>query len=274
MGWIRLDDAFLDHPKFLEVGPLAGYLMIASIAWANRNLTDGFIPSAQVARLANYEGLARLTWACEIGGGGEDICAANLAQELVEAGLWEPLNEGFQIHDYLDFQSSAARIRAGRAKNAARQERHRERNAVTNGPVTPPKEVRSKKEEVRSKKQEEKKEEKENVADRDAAPLSHLLADLIVQNGSRRPRIGQRWTEAERLLLDRDKRDRNEAEQLIRWCQGDSFWRSNILSLPKFREKYDTLRLQRQAGEGKGRFERAAEPGKYKGRARVMGAEE
>lgn len=82
------------------------------------------------------------------------------------------------------------------------------------------------------------------------APLSKLLADLIAKNGSRRPRIGKRWLDAERLLLTADDRDPAEAERLIRWCQADEFWRGNILSMPKFRERYDQLRLQAQRGEG------------------------
>jgi hypothetical protein len=30
----------------------------------------------------------------------------------------------------------------------------------------------------------------------------------------------------------------------IDWCQDDEFWRSNVLSMPKLREKYEQLRLQ------------------------------
>lgn len=90
----------------------------------------------------------------------------------------------------------------------------------------------------------DRKGEEGNVADRDDAPLSHLLADLIVRNGSRQPRVGKTWLTAERLLVGVDERDPKEAERLIRWCQEHEFWRANILSMPKFREKYDTLRLQ------------------------------
>ena len=92
--------------------------------------------------------------------------------------------------------------------------------------------------------------EKPSSAKAADAPLSNLLADLIAQNGSRRPRIGTRWLDAERLLLERDERDRSEAERLIRWCQADEFWRGNILSMPKFRQKYDQLRLQAQRHNG------------------------
>lgn len=80
------------------------------------------------------------------------------------------------------------------------------------------------------------------------APLSVLLADLIEANGASRPRIGKKWADAERLMLDRDKRDPAQAEKLLRWCQKDEFWRGNILSMPKFREKYDQLLLQAKRG--------------------------
>lgn len=84
------------------------------------------------------------------------------------------------------------------------------------------------------------------VVARDDAPLSHLLAELIEANGSKRPAVTKRWVDAERALLAADGRPRDEAEQLIRWCQADEFWRGNVLSMPKFREKYDQLRLNAQ----------------------------
>jgi hypothetical protein len=85
---------------------------------------------------------------------------------------------------------------------------------------------------------------------KDNQPLSFLLADLIERNGSKRPNVTQRWADDERRLIDRDGRDRAEAERLVRWCQNDDFWRANILSMPKFRKQYDRLRLAalREAG--------------------------
>ncbi len=89
-------------------------------------------------------------------------------------------------------------------------------------------------------------ETKNNVVEPDDAPLSNLLASLIVENGSKPPTVGKAWATAERLLLERDERDPAEAERLIRWCQADEFWRGNVLSMPTFRRQYDTLRLQAQ----------------------------
>ena len=105
--------------------------------------------------------------------------------------------------------------------------------------------------EVPSQSQSQSQSQQKNQLPQSAAtPLSDLLADLIAKNGSRRPRVGKRWADAERLLLEADDRDPQEAERLIRWCQADEFWRANVLSMPKFRERYDQLRLQAQRNGG------------------------
>lgn len=79
----------------------------------------------------------------------------------------------------------------------------------------------------------------------DVDQLCHLLHQLITANGSKAA-IGQKWRDDARLLLDRDNRPLAEALDLIRWCQADPFWRTNILSMPTFRKQYDKLRLQYQ----------------------------
>ena len=78
----------------------------------------------------------------------------------------------------------------------------------------------------------------------EASHLCNLLADLIEANGSKRPEITKKWLDEARLMLQRDGRKADHAETLIRWCQADTFWRTNVLSMPKFRQKYDQLRLQ------------------------------
>jgi uncharacterized protein YdaU (DUF1376 family) len=54
------------------------------------------------------------------------------------------------------------------------------------------------------------------------------------------------WGQEAVLLL----KDRNPGEVLavIDWCQADSFWKSNILSFGKLREKFDQLWLKMQGG--------------------------
>lgn len=74
--------------------------------------------------------------------------------------------------------------------------------------------------------------------------LCQHLADRIEANGSKRPTVTKRWRDAARLMLDRDGRTVEQIHAAIDWCQNDEFWRANILSMPKLRERYDQLRLQ------------------------------
>lgn len=77
----------------------------------------------------------------------------------------------------------------------------------------------------------------------DVDQLCTRLAEWIVKNGSKPPKVSATWKREARLLLDTDNRELSKALALIDWCQQDGFWRKNILSMPKFRQKYDQLRL-------------------------------
>lgn len=97
MGWVKVDDGFYDHPKFLNLSLAEIGLRSAALAYANRHLTDGRIPSGWVKRMGG----------------------ARQASALVDAGLWLRDDEGYVIHDYLDWQRSADQVRELSAKRAA-----------------------------------------------------------------------------------------------------------------------------------------------------------
>lgn len=80
----------------------------------------------------------------------------------------------------------------------------------------------------------------------DAAPLSHLLAQLLEANGvpASKRRVTKKWADAERLMQERDGRELAQMEVLLRWGTSHPFWRANLLSMVSFREKYDQIRLQ------------------------------
>jgi hypothetical protein len=59
-----------------------------------------------------------------------------------------------------------------------------------------------------------------------------------------------RWADAMRLLHDVDGHSWPDIEALIDWCQSDQFWKSNILSGDKLREKWDQLWAKRAATAG------------------------
>ena len=125
MTWVRIDDSFYQHPKVMEAGPLGLAMQVAALCYANRNLTDGFISRAVGPTLLNLDDAIWPTW-------------NSVADGLVEAGLWEKMPRGFQIHDYEKYQPTRAQVEAERIASAERQQRWRDAhsNGVSNASVT------------------------------------------------------------------------------------------------------------------------------------------
>lgn len=99
MPWVRLDDQFPDHPKIVRAGPSAAWLYVCGLAYCARHLTDGLIPEAQMPRLMTG--------------------AAKLADRLVAAGLWEVTDDGYRVHDFLNYNPSRAQTLAKREIRAS-----------------------------------------------------------------------------------------------------------------------------------------------------------
>ena len=76
--------------------------------------------------------------------------------------------------------------------------------------------------------------------------LSERLADAILANDPKAPVAprSKRWLDATRLLLERDGRTIAEVEAVIDWCQADTFWRSNVLSMDTLRRQFTQLSLK------------------------------
>jgi hypothetical protein len=265
MPWVRVSDDFYDHPKFDAAGSLGIALWVAGLAWCNRNLSDGYIPRRAALRLLDFED------AIEAASNGDRNGVSNgpsnsavarfVAQKLVKAGLWTDEEDGFRVHDYLDYQKSADQITAERDRNAARQkafrERHKkaarptDRNGVSNGTVTSAPNPNP-------NPQEEKRTTSSSSSETatppsDPEPIRHdveracrTLADAIEANGSRKPTITKAWRTSARLMLDKDGIPLDDVLGAIRWCQADEFWRGNVLSMPTLRKQYDRLRLAAQ----------------------------
>jgi hypothetical protein len=100
MTWVRLDDGIGENPKIAAISDSAFALYVTSIAYANRNLTDGFIPRS-------------------VGNGQLRYCdgrAAETAAELERTGLWEAKPGGWLIHDYHEYQPSKQAVLELRGK--------------------------------------------------------------------------------------------------------------------------------------------------------------
>lgn len=78
----------------------------------------------------------------------------------------------------------------------------------------------------------------------DVEALCNRLVELMVARGCRTKPVTDAWRTEARLLLDKDGIHPQFAMDVLEWSQKSSFWKTNILSIPKFREKWDTLYQQ------------------------------
>lgn len=109
MPWFKVDDGFHGHPKVLDLSIAAVGLWTLAGSWASKYLTDGHVTHRAIARL----------------GGSSDLAA-----ELVEAGLWLDVDEGFQFKDWDEYQPLKDDVESER--DAAR-ERMRKRRRTAKG---------------------------------------------------------------------------------------------------------------------------------------------
>lgn len=102
MNWIKLDDQFFSHPKVVDLSKDAKLLYLAGLCYCGAQLTDGLITRGGV----------------RIIGAMVEAGVDCTTTELVAAGLWEVVDGGWQVHDYLDYQSSREKAQAVRAVRA------------------------------------------------------------------------------------------------------------------------------------------------------------
>jgi hypothetical protein len=121
---VKLDDGFFRHPKVVRAGRDARDLYLAALCYCQAGLTDGFVDAGALRRLAAD---------AEVDG------AEQLAERLVDVGLWESAEGGFRVHDYLRFNPSSADVKRQRADTARRVEewRHQRRNGPSNAVTAP-----------------------------------------------------------------------------------------------------------------------------------------
>lgn len=94
------------------------------------------------------------------------------------------------------------------------------------------------------------KNKKNFETDSDPYLLAKFLENNITENNPKFPKSEsqrQRWAKDFDLMIRRDKIDADDIAEVIEWCQRDNFWRSNILSGKKLREKYQQLKMRMES---------------------------
>jgi len=102
---------------------------------------------------------------------------------------------------------------------------------------------------------------KEFSPNSDEFRLAKLLYDLILENDpkAKNPKLPN-WAADIDKLHRLDGRSFEEIEAVIRWCQQDDFWHTNILSAGKLRSQFQQLILKMK-GNGDGTNRGSNKPG-------------
>jgi hypothetical protein len=113
--WAKLDDELLDHQKIALAGTLIGKnggaiaigFYAVCLLWSGKHLTDGYLPEAVITGFGHVEN------------------PRSIADALVKAGLLEKISGGFQVHDFDEYNPSAAVIRKRRKVDRLRKQHAR-----------------------------------------------------------------------------------------------------------------------------------------------------
>lgn len=80
--------------------------------------------------------------------------------------------------------------------------------------------------------------------------LSRKLLELILKRRSefKKPNL-EKWSKQVELMIRIDKRNPMEIGRVIEWCQSNSFWQNNVLSMGTLRKQFDKLALQMERNQ-------------------------
>lgn len=274
--WARMTVDFADSPKVVVLSDAAFRALVEMILWCRRGETDGVIPRAYADRRWGYDSHASRTTNPDTSRSTDPI--TELRTNHSDRPSLEVNETGdYVLRDFLEHQDSKEQADARRARNSANARRRWERrdtgrtttrttNLDTSRSTSGNTEKEKEKEEVlRTSKLSPTTSERgcahDDAAATDPTPIAERRPDVdavcdamaasVQRRTGRTPRVTAAWRTQARLMIDRDGRTVEEITRIIDWVDGNDFWRANILSLPKLRQKFDTLRLQAQRPQGR-----------------------
>lgn len=249
MAWARLDDRFHDNRKIKRVWrrqPTAVGLHVMAITYCAGHLTDGLVDLDFVEdRIPNAKQRERVVSA------------------LVDAGLWHPAGEGWQINDFAEFNVTReraeskhnARVEAGKKGAVARWG---DSNAIANAMATdsdshiakmandapdPARILTTSSPPTKSEEDERAAKERAKASDDDRR-LCRLLAESAKEfNPKAKVKSDWQWLRSMRLLREQDGNSPDEIERLICWMfaaqsKDARFWAGTIQSAGGLRENF------------------------------------
>ena len=274
--WARMTVDFADSPKVVVLSDAAFRALVEMILWCRRGETDGVIPRSYADRRWGYDSYTTRTTNPDTSRSTDPI--TELRTNHPDRPSLEVNETGdYVLRDFLEHQDSKEQADARRARNSANVRRRWERRDTTRDTTRTTNPDTSRTTSGNTEKEKEKEEvlrtsklspttsERGSACGDEDTPeptpitehrpdvdaVCDAMAASVQRRTGRAPRVTAAWRTQARLMIDRDGRTVDEVTRIIGWVEADDFWRANVLSLPKLRQKFDTLRLQAQRPQGR-----------------------
>jgi hypothetical protein len=235
-AYAKLSSRYYFDDAILAAGEQSEVMWTRCLAFLSSADSDGFITEMQM-RSAIGIGLRSVP---------------KRVEKLVEVGLLEHVQGGFVARSWLKWNKSAEEYGRHLAKDRERKARKDAEDAPNS--ARNPDSFRTDSAPQFSSVQLSPVQSVTPSSDADASDpgetfsedvirLCELLASLVHLNGNKAV-VGKKWLQACDRLIRIDDYTPEQIEWVMRWSQQNEFWQSNILSMPKLREKFDQLKTR------------------------------
>lgn len=140
MSWLKIDDQLPRHPKIVKVGHDAAWLWLSTIAYSQSQLTDGFITPEALA-IIGFDPVSLLEISSFIRKNAKDrdhilklsndLWLESRINRLVAARLFDKVDGGYRVHDYLEYNASRSDVLKKRKEEVARKQRNKKTSENT-----------------------------------------------------------------------------------------------------------------------------------------------
>lgn len=238
--FITVHDGMPDHPKIASLSDGAFRLLVTGWCWCSRYLTDGVMPMEAWSRFGSRRHRDELIGAA----------CVHVSDD----------HKSVSFHNYLEHQRSRQEVedlRRKRSESGSKGGKARSKSlASAKASATP----NAQSDATPLAQQTASRVQSTDVVPSELPSLSAVpsdeetrddvdricatLQERMVANGVKRPTITKAWHREARLLLDKDGYSFDEVMRVLEWSQADRFWKANIHSVPKFREKFGQLLIK------------------------------
>lgn len=243
--WIKMRTNLWNDPRISQICDVtsqAEATVIGAMYWlwatADEHTQNGFMPGLSCASIDRKTGVQ------------------GFANALVTIGWLSANADGVTLERFQEHNGASAKSRAQTAKRVANHKsnaqvtQHNEIANATSVTSALPREEKNKNinSSLSERSPDAPAKPKKWGTDEDHTAARWIFSMIRKLNESAKEPNWDGWANDIRLMRENDKRTHHQICELFKWANSDTFWKSNILSPSKLREKWDQLAVKFNGG--------------------------